>query len=87
MSRSSLLPPDVREWLPSDHLVWLLLDSVAVMDLSGFYASIGAVVTPAREERSGTSTCAPSVLHRLRGRRARLTCATGDRTARRAGVD
>ena len=33
-----LLPPDVREWLPSDHLVWLVLDSVAEMDLSGFYA-------------------------------------------------
>jgi hypothetical protein len=23
-----LLPPDVREWLPSDHLVWLVLDSL-----------------------------------------------------------
>jgi hypothetical protein len=33
-----LLPPDVREWLPSDHLVWLVLDSAAEMDLNGFYA-------------------------------------------------
>lgn len=33
-----LLPPDVREWLPSDHLVWMVLDTVAEMDLNGFYA-------------------------------------------------
>jgi len=32
------MPPDVREWLPSDHLVWLVLDTVAEMDLNGFYA-------------------------------------------------
>ena len=23
-----LLPPDMREWLPSDHLVWFLLDTL-----------------------------------------------------------
>lgn len=33
-----LLPLDVREWLPADHLVWLVLDAVAELDLSGFYA-------------------------------------------------
>ena len=33
-----LMPPDVREWLPSDHLVWLVLDSVAEMDLNRFYS-------------------------------------------------
>jgi hypothetical protein len=31
-----LLPPDVREWLPADHLVWLVLDAVAEMDLGDF---------------------------------------------------
>ena len=34
-----LLPPDVRDWLPADHMVWLVLDAVAGMDLSEFYAS------------------------------------------------
>jgi hypothetical protein len=34
-----LLPPDVREWLPADHLLWLALDAVAEMDLSEFYAA------------------------------------------------
>jgi transposase len=29
-----LLPPDMREWLPSDHLAWLVLDVVGQCDLS-----------------------------------------------------
>jgi transposase len=33
-----LLPPDVRDWLAADHLAWFLIDAVARMDLSGFYA-------------------------------------------------
>jgi hypothetical protein len=33
-----LLPPDVREWLPADHLAWFVIDAVAQMDLSAFYA-------------------------------------------------
>ncbi|MGW4124182.1 transposase [Nocardia sp. NPDC004711] len=32
-----LLPPDMREWLDADHLVWQLLDVVAVLDTSGFH--------------------------------------------------
>jgi transposase len=34
-----LLPPDVREWLPSEHLVWMVLESVEQLDLSGFERS------------------------------------------------
>jgi transposase len=34
-----LLSPDVREWLPEGHLAWLVLDAVAEMDLSAFYAA------------------------------------------------
>jgi hypothetical protein len=37
-----LLPPDVREWLPADHLAWFVIEAVAVMDLSGFYAAYRA---------------------------------------------
>jgi transposase len=29
-----LLPPDLREWLPDDHLVWLVLQVVEELDLS-----------------------------------------------------
>jgi len=31
-----LLPPDVREWLPSDHLVLFLLDTLDAVDTSAF---------------------------------------------------
>jgi len=33
-----LVPPDMREWLPVDHLVWFVLDAVAGLDLSAFRA-------------------------------------------------
>ena len=32
-----LLPPSLREWLPEDHLVWFVIDSVAELDLAEFY--------------------------------------------------
>ncbi len=31
-----LLPPDVREWLPADHLAWFVLDVVDQLDLHPF---------------------------------------------------
>ena len=37
-----LLPPSLREWLPEDHLVWFVLDSVAELDLDGFYSAYRA---------------------------------------------
>ena len=37
-----LLPPDVRDWLPADHLVWFVIDAVAEMELSAFYAAYRA---------------------------------------------
>ena len=37
-----LLPPDVRDWLPADHLAWFVIDAVEGMDLSAFYAAYRA---------------------------------------------
>src|SRR4051794_10799448 len=37
-----LLPPDVREWLPDDHLAWFVIDAVGVMDTAAFYAAYRA---------------------------------------------
>jgi transposase len=37
--QSFLMPPDVREWLPPRHLAWFVIDAVAEMDLSAFYAA------------------------------------------------
>jgi hypothetical protein len=31
-----LLPPDVRDWLPADHLAWFVLDVVDHLDLGPF---------------------------------------------------
>ncbi|HEX3220078.1 MAG TPA: transposase, partial [Candidatus Limnocylindria bacterium] len=36
--RELLLPPSLREWLPEGHLAWLVIDAVARLDLSAFYA-------------------------------------------------
>src|SRR4051812_10771071 len=32
------MPPSVRDWVPEDHLVWTVLDTVGELDLSSFYA-------------------------------------------------
>src|ERR671930_1188682 len=37
-----LLPPDVREWLPADHLAWFVIDAVADVNLDAFYAAYRA---------------------------------------------
>jgi len=37
-----LLPIDMSEWLPGDHLVWFVIDAVETMDLASFYAGVRA---------------------------------------------
>ena len=37
-----LLPPSLREWLPDDHLAWLVLEAVGELDLSPFYGAYRA---------------------------------------------
>ena len=34
-----LLPPNLREWLPEDHLVWFVLATIEELDLSAFYGA------------------------------------------------
>src|SRR5512142_550675 len=53
-----LLPPDVREWLPADHLGWFVIDAVAEMDLGSFYAAY-------RADGHGRAAYEPSVMVRL----------------------
>jgi transposase len=33
-----LLPPDMRDWLPAGHAVWLVIEAVRLMDTSAFHA-------------------------------------------------
>src|SRR5436190_20948329 len=48
-----MMPPSVREWLPEDRLAFFVLDVVAELDLSAFYAAYrvdgrgGSVYDPA----------------------------------------
>jgi transposase len=37
-----LLPPDLRDWLPEDHLAWFVIESVGSLDLQAFYSAYRA---------------------------------------------
>jgi hypothetical protein len=37
-----LLPPDLRDWLPQDHLAWFILDVVDQLDLGPFLSAYRA---------------------------------------------
>jgi transposase len=50
-----LLPPDVREWLPEDHLAWFVIDAVGVMDTARFYGAY-------REDGHGRAAHEPSMM-------------------------
>jgi transposase len=49
------LPPDVRDWLPADHLAWFVIDAVAEMDSSAVYAAY-------RADGHGHAAYEPSVM-------------------------
>jgi transposase len=50
-----LLPPDVREWLPEEHLAWFVIDAVGVMDTAAFYAAY-------RSDGHGRAAYEPSMM-------------------------
>jgi transposase len=50
-----VMPPSVRDWLPKDHLALFLLDVVAELDLSVFYARY-------RSDGLGRAAYEPSVM-------------------------
>ena len=50
-----LLPPDVRDWLPADHLAWFVIDAVGQMDLAAFYGAY-------RADGHGRAAYEPSVI-------------------------
>ena len=37
-----MLPPDVRDWVPPDHLAWFVIDAVRSLELGAFYAAYRA---------------------------------------------
>jgi hypothetical protein len=36
--QSFLLPPDMRDWLPEGHPVWLVIEAVSLLDTSALHA-------------------------------------------------
>ncbi len=40
--QTMLLPPDLTDWVPDDHVVWSILDAVEQMDLGAFYGAYRA---------------------------------------------
>jgi transposase len=50
-----LLPPDLTEWVPDDHVVWSILGAVDQLDLSAFYGAY-------RENGQGRGAYEPSMM-------------------------
>jgi transposase len=50
-----LMPPDLAEWVPDDHVVWSILGAVGQMDLSAFYGVY-------RENGQGRAAYEPSMM-------------------------
>jgi transposase/DNA-directed RNA polymerase specialized sigma24 family protein len=67
-----LMPPSVADWLPEDHLAWFVLDVVAELDLSGFYAGY-------RVDGRGGAAYDPSVMLAV----LVYAYCTGERSSRR----
>jgi transposase len=67
-----LLPPSLREWLPERHLAWFVIDAVAALDLSGFYAAY-------RDNGQGRAAHDPAMMVAL----LLYSYAVGERSSRR----
>jgi transposase len=50
-----LLPPDMRDWLPADHLAWFVIDVVDQLDLAAFRGSY-------RSDGHGNAAYDPAVM-------------------------
>src|SRR5438067_11229339 len=50
-----LMPPDLSEWVPDDHVVWSILGAVDQLDLSAFYGVY-------RENGQGRAAYEPSMM-------------------------
>lgn len=67
-----LLPPDLRDWLPEDHLAWFVIESAEELDLSAFYAAY-------RSDGHGAAAHDPRMMVAL----LLYAYATGERSSRR----
>ena len=73
-----LLPPDLTDWVPDDHLVWSILGAVEQMDLGAFYGAY-------RENGQGRAAYEPSMMARCSCTRTRAGTARRGGSSGRAG--
>lgn len=66
-----LLPPDLRDWLPEDHLAWFVISSVEALDLQAFDAAY-------RSDGHGAAAHDPGMMVAL----LLYAYATGERSSR-----
>lgn len=50
LDQSYLIPPDIREWLDADHVAWLVIEAVSVMDTTAFHRA-----RPGRRSKTSTA--------------------------------
>jgi transposase len=67
-----LLPPDLRDWLPADHLAWFVIEAIEELDLEPFYAAY-------RADGHGAAAHEPKMMVGLLA----YSYAVGERSARR----
>ena len=53
--QTMLMPPDLTDWVPDDHVVWSILGAVEQMDLTAFYGAY-------RENGQGRAAYEPSMM-------------------------
>jgi transposase len=71
LEQGFLLPPDIRDWLPEDHLARFVIQVVERLDLDGFYRAY-------REDGHGRAAYDPRMMVGL----VLYACATGERSSR-----
>src|SRR5215208_4050247 len=66
-----LLPPDLRDWLPADHLAWFVIEAIDELDLEPFYRAY-------RADGHGAAALEPKMMLTLLA----YSYAVGERSAR-----
>lgn len=70
-AQAFLLPPDMREWLPDDHVVWLIVEALERCDLAALDGAYSA-------DGNGRPAYDPAVMAAL----PLYAYATGERSSR-----
>src|SRR5215218_2724674 len=66
-----LLPPDLRDWLPEDHLAWFVIEAIEELDLGPFYGAY-------RQDGHGAAAHEPKMMVGLLA----YACCVGERSSR-----